>query len=263
MTALQLSPISGDYVVGKGRLYFVPSGATQGQEIGDCDAMSISQDNTVLERFSNQYGARTKTDSRITQQNAGISFTMLQATARNLALMMMSDKNTLTQSLGTTQLGTLSGLQVGDVIDTGKLNINVQSFTDLLTALNPWVADTNYKLDSASGLVKVLALPSADTTASLKINYPAITAATHQLLAGLGQNSDLRGKLVYIALDASSVPIEKYTFPIVKLSPDGDVNLLGDEYRTVQIKGEIIADTTQSVGYYLGTLQQLVASTNY
>jgi hypothetical protein len=53
----------------------------------------------VLERFTNQYGTRTKTDSRITQQNANLSFTMVQATARNLALAMMSDKNTLTQTL--------------------------------------------------------------------------------------------------------------------------------------------------------------------
>jgi hypothetical protein len=58
------------------------------------------------------------------------------------------------------------------------------------------------------------------------------------------------------------VPIEKYTFWSVKLSPDGDVNLIGDDYRTVQIKGEIIADTTQATGYTLGKLEQLVASTN-
>jgi hypothetical protein len=108
MTAFQLSPISGDYVVGKGRLLIVKvSGATQFQEIGDVDAMSISQDNTVLERFSNQYGARTKTDSRITQQNASLSFTMLQATGAQSRAAMMSDKNALTQSLGTTSLGTL------------------------------------------------------------------------------------------------------------------------------------------------------------
>jgi hypothetical protein len=135
MTAFQLSPISGDYVVGKGRLLIKVSGATQFQEIGDVEAMSISQDNTVLERFTNQTGTRTKADSRITQQNANLSFTMVQATARNLALAMMSDKNTLTQALGTTQLGTLTSLQVGDIIDTGKLNINVQSFTDHATAL--------------------------------------------------------------------------------------------------------------------------------
>lgn len=262
MTAFQLSPIAGDYVVGKGRLLIKVSGATQFQEIGDVEAMSISQDNTVLERFTNQTGTRTKADSRITQQNANLSFTMVQATARNLALAMMSDKNTLTQSLGTTQLSTLTSLQVGDIINTDKLNVTVQSFTDTLTALTPWVATTNYVLDSASGTLKVVALPSADTSATLKVNYPAITASTKQLLAGLGQNPSLSAQLVFISLDASSVPIEKYTFWSVKLSPDGDVSLIGDDYRTVQIKGEVVADTTQATGYTLGKLEQLVASTN-
>jgi hypothetical protein len=262
MTAFQLSPISGDYVVGKGRLYAKVTGATQFQEIGDIDAMSISQANTVIERFSNQFGARTKTDSRITEQNANIAFTMLQATARNLALALMSDKTALTQAATTVQLSGLTNVQVGDIIDTGKLGISVITFTDNLTSPTNWVAGTNYELDAASGLIRVKALPSADTTATLKVTCPAITAATKQLLAGLGQNPDLRAELVFITLDASSVPIEKYTFPIVKLTPDGDVNLISDDYRTVQIKGEIIADATQSVGYELGTFQQLVASTN-
>jgi hypothetical protein len=86
-------------------------------------------------------------------------------------------------------------------------------------------------------------------SATLKVYYPAITASTKQLLAGLGQNPSLTAELVFITLDANSVPIEKYTFWSVKLSPDGDVNLIGDDYRTVQIKGEIIADTTQATGY--------------
>jgi hypothetical protein len=262
MTAFQLSPISGDYVVGKGRLYLKVSGATQYMEIGDVDAMSMSQDNQRLERFTNQYGARTKTDSRITQQNANLGFTMVQSTARNLALAMMSDKNTLTQAAGTTQLATLTSVQVGDVIDTGKLSVSVATFTDGATSPLPYVATTNYTLDSASGMLKVVALPGSDTSATLKVYYPAITASTKQLLAGLGQNPDLTAEVVFVSLDANSVPIEKYTFWSVKLSPDGDVNLISDEYRTVQIKGEIVADTTQATGYQLGKLEQLVASTN-
>jgi hypothetical protein len=263
MTAFQLSPISGDYVVGKGRLFVKVSGATQFQEVGDVDDFSMSQDNTLLERFSNQYGARTKTDSRITQQNASLSFTCLQGTARNLALALMSDKTALTQSLGTSSLGTFTSVQVGDVIDTGKLNISVQTLADHTTAADPWVADTNYKLDSASGTLKILALVTAATSVDLTVNYPAIAASTHQLLAGLGQNPSLTAELVFIALNESSVPIEKYTFWSVKLSPDGDVGLIGDDYRNFKIKGEIIADSTQATGYTLGKLQQLVASTNY
>jgi len=48
----------------------------------------------------------------------------------------------------------------------------------------------------------------------------------------------------------------------VKLSPDGDFSLISDDYSEVQVKGEIIVDTTQAAGYMLGRLERLTATTN-
>jgi len=261
--ASPVSPITGDYFGGKGRLYFSLTGSTRVEEIGDIDDFTISLENERLERFSNQYGTRTKTDTRLLQQNATISFTAVQNTARNMAIMFGAEKTFKTQAVAT---GTFvhNNVKAGDIVDLGALDVTLISILGDATITGAY-ATGNYELDSRAGLLKILSIPSAASAMSgfdVKYLPGAITGSDGRLHIGLGSSPDLEGKLIFIALNADNEPVEKVTLHKCKLGPNGDVNLISDEYRTLPVQGDIIADTTKAAGFYLGQLEDLTQRTN-
>lgn len=259
-----ISPITGDYFSGKGRLYFKITGGTVFEEIGDVDDFTISLENERLERFSNQYGTRTKTDSRLQQQNATIAFTAVQNSARNMATVFGAEKvfNTQTAVTGTY---VHNGVKAGDIVDLGGLDLTMISVLGDGVPTGDYVAGTHYELAARSGILKVLAIPtaaSAMTGFDAKFLKAEITGSAGRLNIGLGSSPDLEGTLMFIGLDTDNNEVEKVILHKVKLSPNGDINFISDEYRTLPVQGDIVADTTQAAGYYLGTLLDLTARTN-
>lgn len=251
---MQLTPISGNYVVGKGLVYFQASGSDKLEELGDTDGFSLTPEVERLERFSNQYSTRTKTDSRIQQQNFTISMTLRQMTARNRAMGVQADVAYLTQTAGTTQLGTLTTAQVavGDIFNLNKLDVATISLTDNATAPNAYTLNTHYKLDSEAGLIEIIALPGGVSSGLVATyTYPAIAAATKRLNAGIGSAPDLSGKIIFRGVNSSGKKcfVQLHN---VKLSPDGERQYISEEYSEITMTGEVIADTTQASGYEIG-----------
>ena len=246
-----LSPIEGDYVVGKGMLFFQKSGVTKWEEIGDIDGFSISQDLTRLERFSNQYGVRTKTDSRINQQNQTISFTLFQMTARNRALGLLSDVAYLTQSAVTGQSITFEDVEVGGIYHVGKYDLNIDSINGENTAATPYVEGTNYEVDVQAGIVKVLAIPGGVSDMVVHYDAAAIVTGTKRLNAGIGSAPDLAGALMFRGVNSTGRQVEVMLHD-VRLAPSGERQYISDEYSSIQIEGEIIADSDQATGYEIG-----------
>lgn len=258
-----ISPITGDYFSGKGRLYFRLTGSTRVEELGDTDDFSISLENERLERFSNQYGTRTKTDSRLLQQSATVSFTLLQNTARNMAIVFGAEKAFKTQAVVT---GTYvhNNVAAGDLVDLGALDVSMISILGGNSATAEYTTGY-YELDSRSGLLKITSIPptgASFTGIDVKFLKGSITGSAGRLEVGLGSSPDLEGTLIFVGLDTDNNPVEKITLHKVKLSPNGDINFISDEYRSLPIQGDVTADTSQSAGFYLGKLEDLTARTN-
>jgi hypothetical protein len=247
----QLSPIEGDYVVGKGMLFFQKTGEVKWEEIGDIDGFSTSSDITKLERFSNQYPVRTKTDSRITQQNQTISFTLFQMTARNRAMGLMSDVAYLAQVGVTGQVATFEGVEVGGIYRIGKYDLSIDSIVGEDTAATPYVEGTHYESDDQSGMIKVLAIPGGVTDMVVNYDAAAILAATKRLNAGIGSAPDLAGALMFRGVNDTGRQVEVMLHD-VRLSPSGERQYISDDYSSIQIEGEVIADSTQPSGFELG-----------
>ena len=258
-----ISPITGDYFSGKGRLYFRLTGSTRLEELGDLDDFAISFENERLIRNSNQYGTRTKVDSRLLEQTASVQLTALQNTARNIAIMFGAEKTFLSQT-AVTGTYTHNDVVAGDIVDLGATDVTMISLLGGNTVTGAY-ATGNYELDSRSGLLKVLSIP---TGAQSQTGFDAmflkaeILSSAGRLKVGLGSSPDLEGSLIFIALDPDNNPVEKVTLWKVKIAPNGDFNLVTDEYRTLPMQGEIVADTTKPVGFYLGQIEDLTARTN-
>jgi len=204
-----VSAITGDYAVGKGRLYLQVSGSDRMEEIGDMDAMAITQDNDRLERFSNQYGARTKTDSRIVQQNASVSFTCKQMTARVLSLAMMSDKAFLTQGAQTNVVVVYEDVAVGNIFDLGYLTCRS---TRSPMSTRAGGLRSRHRL-RAGHEVRLAEDHRHSGRCWLRPPHPVRRrrdpGGAKRLKAGLGAAPDLEAKLVYIGVDENSAPVQR------------------------------------------------------
>lgn len=258
-----VSPITGDYFAGRGRLYFRLTGATRVEELGDTDDFTISMENERLERFSTQYGTRTKTDTRLLQQSATAQFTLMQNTARNMAMIFGAEKSFKTQAAATGTY-THNSVATGDILDLGALDVSIVSILGNNTVTGAYTTD-NYELDERAGLLKITSIPlnaTGLTGIDVKFLKSEITGSAGRLNVGLGSSPDLEGTLIFVGLDPDNNPVEKITLHKVKLAPNGDVNFISDEYRSLPIIGDVIADTTQAAGFYFGQLQDLTQRTN-
>lgn len=258
-----VSPITGDYFSGKGRLYFRLTGATRVEELGDLDDFTISFENERLIRNSNQYGTRTKVDSRLLEQTATIQLTAVQNTARNVAIMFGAEKTFLTQSAVTGSY-VHSGVKAGDLVDLGSVDTTIISIRGGGVPTGEYTTGY-YEHDTRAGMVKILNIPpTAAGFTGIDVSYTkgAILDTAGRLKVGLGSSPDLEGTLIFISLDADNNPVEKVTLWKVKISPNGDFSMITDEYRTLPMQGEIVADTTQASGFYLGQIEDLTPRTN-
>lgn len=261
---MPIDPITGDYQAGKGRAYFTKSGETRMEEIGDVDDFIVSLEVERLERLSNQYGTRKKTDSRVIQTTATLSFTAMQMTARNTAIVFGSEKTFLSQPSASSQSYVHNGVKAGDMFNLGYRDVTVVSVQGDGTPTGAY-STGNYDYDSAVGALQINSIPTAAaamTGVTIVFDVAQVTGSVGRLHIGGGSSPDLEGKITFITYDANNNPIEMVEVHRVKLAPNGDINFISDEYRSLPIQGEIISDTTQADGFELFTFTDLTPRTN-
>ena len=245
----QLSPITGNYIVGKGLLYFKELGSTKFEELGDIDGFSLQQEVERLERFSNQYAVRTKTDSRINQQNYTASMQLFQLNARNRAMGLLSDVDYLTQTGATNPTEVISGVVTGGIYKLSAYNITLLSLKDGAAA--DYVADTNYELDVETGLLSIILPPGSNYAVHAFYSKAAIVAADGRLNAGIGSSPNLEGALLFRGVNTVGRAVEVMLHKC-RIAPSGERQYISDEYSSIQIEAEILADSTQAAGFDIG-----------
>lgn len=256
-----LSPITGNYVVGKGLLYFKASGSIKWEELGDVDGFGLQQEVERLERFSNQYAVRTKTDSRINQQNYTLSMTLFQLTRRNRSMGLLADVTDLTQTGGTGATEVISGIVTGGIYKLANSNVTISTLTDGSGSPVSYTANTHYELDAEAGLISILSKP-ASADGNLKVFYTkaTITAANERLYAGIGSAPNLEGAIMFRGVNTAGRQVE-VMFWKVRIAPSGERQYISDEYSSIQIEGEVLADSTQAENYDIGYEKDLNTAT--
>jgi len=82
------TPNVNNYVIGKGAVYFTPSGGVQ-RHLGNVAEMEIEIAVEELEHFSSQTGTRTKDLTVVLEKSATIRLVLEEWTQRNLAMALL------------------------------------------------------------------------------------------------------------------------------------------------------------------------------
>lgn len=91
------APNTGNYYVGKGRVYFKPSGDTEFRHMGNCTSMALTTEIEELDHFSQQSGVRTKDKTIVLEKSATLSVVLDEWNADNLRLALLG---TITEQSG-------------------------------------------------------------------------------------------------------------------------------------------------------------------
>jgi len=271
-------PITSDlggknYTLGRGRLYFdrftpaqVSAGivaATRGEGetyFGNTPEMSMTASEDTLDHFDSDQGVRTKDDSVSLQLDRTGSFTTDNISKENLALYFLSD-------------GAASVLQVSALAATfevpkarhGKfyqvgagpsLPGGVRNISNIIVKKGAGFTTTvtqpgNYEVDEATGRIYIIPgstdIPDAGAGTDIQVTYDLAATTREQIIS---KSTSIYGALRFVA-DNPKGKNRDYYFPYVKLAPDGDYNLKGEDWQSMSFSFEALKKATNIEAVYI------------
>jgi hypothetical protein len=243
-----------NYTLGRGELYFnkFKPGTQVGmgeRYIGNTPAATINVQSDNLDHYNSDRGVKEKDASVVLQTNRTGSFTTDHIAPENLALFFFGSVNALTVAAATALAISFDAVHVGYFYQlgesaahpTGDRNVtNVVLTDDKTPTPTPLVLGTDYMLNAELGRIEILDGPNiVDGTTNIRGTYD-VQASTRELI--MSGTTPVEGSLRYIAQNPVGRKID-YFMPWVKLSPNGDFALKGDEWQQIPFNIEILRRT--------------------
>ncbi|MDO5646302.1 hypothetical protein [Paracoccus sp. (in: a-proteobacteria)] len=249
-----------NYTLGRGRIYFArrdPNTGLLGGEryLGNTPEFNTNFESEELPHYSSDRGVREKDASAVLQINRTGSLITDNISPENVALFFFGTEQALTvaqttvtkEQVGVTGVGVEKGMfyQLGQtaanpsgaraVIFPGASG-TAFSVTKKGTA-TALVSGVDYVLDAALGRLEIL--PSSTTVKDgniLEVTYTVSASKRTRIISG---SAAIEGTLRFVAVNPVGKNVDYY-MPHVKLSPNGDYALKGDEWQQMPFTVEIM-----------------------
>lgn len=237
-----------DLTLGRGRLYFALRNQSTGvfgpeRYLGATPTVTLERAAEELDHFSTESGIRVKDKTVTLEDNITVVFATEDMTAQNIALFFYGDVTESTQDTVTgaeetvtAALGTFIQLGADNDHPSGKRGLaNVTVTVGEDTVATP--AEDNYEVDTALG--RIYLLPNADAITdgdTLTIEYD-VTAAERTVI--VDSSNAIEGSLRFIADNPEGSNTDMF-IKYVKLTPDGQYALKGDEWQQVGFRAEVL-----------------------
>lgn len=126
---MTLASSNENYLYGKGRVYFKPSGGSGYIDVGNVPKFELAIELTKAEHYSSRSGIKEKDLELITQKKATTTFSLEEFSAENINMAFLGDTlQTSTQAAGYVA-NTSTALVDDQFIDLGKKNVFVTKVT--------------------------------------------------------------------------------------------------------------------------------------
>lgn len=263
-------PITADlggkqYTLGRGKVFIdrypqnvVMTALTQGEGeryIGNTPEFMTNSSSEDLDHYDSDAGVRTKDDSvQLSFDRAG-SFTCDNIDSENIALYFLGDKSTVTQASATAVTATMK-VKRGRFYQLGAtalLPAGLRNVSNVVVKKGVAFADTvtmagNYEVDETLGRLYIEA-DAAGITDDLEIQVTFDVGASTRGQV-VSKNRSIYAAIRFVADNPKGVNRDYY-FPYVKLSPDGDYNLKGEEWQTMGFTMEILKKASNIESVYI------------
>lgn len=260
--------MANNYTLGRGEIHFgkFKDGtqiAVGERYLGNTPEVAFTIETENLDHFSSDRGVREKDESVPLQTTRTGTMTCDNIDPANLAYFFFGDDDLLaiTGATITDEVinpngdGVLEGqwyqLGVSTPLPQGQNNLTIHTGPSTKVIVKDFsgapthVEGTDYKVDLASGRIYIIPGGGIDDGDSLKVTYKTTTQSKGRVLSG---STPIEGSLRFLARN----PVGKqydYYMPWVKITPNGDFALKGDDWQTIPFNLEILKKSAAEAFY--------------
>lgn len=242
------SPSTDNYQLGKGVVYFnrkdQATGLYKGErDLGNAPAFSFSAALDKLEHYSSRGGLKAKDKEIISQITPSLAFTLDEVTTDNLALLVLADVETVTQTtlaIVDEAKKAYQGRRI-ELAYRGITLVTVKDSTNTTTYINgtDYIIDTTLK-DDKIGRIYIPPTSTIPDGSDVKVSYTR-GAITYKKIKAFAQ-TQVEGFLRFVSDNPAGQQMELRAWR-VSLTPTGDTALIGEDWSTLGFSGEILKDS--------------------
>lgn len=245
-----------EYVLGRGKIFFdrfadnTKTSIAGERRLGNCPSLAYTSSVDSLDHYNSEGGQKTKDASADLQKNTTGSFSCDNISSENVALFVGGSVSALSQTAAT---GLTENIKITKdrYYQLGKSSSNPSGLRNLASLVvtatvgGTTYAATNYEVDYAKGRVYIKPDATLVDDTEYTFTYNTVVATRNRVVSG---NSSVYGALRFVADNEQGKDRDHY-FPYVKLTPNGDFNLIGDEWSIANFNLEILKldDNTQAI----------------
>lgn len=238
-----------NYTLGRGKVYFARFGpgstvAADFRYLGNTPEFNLTIESEELDHYNSDEGIREKDESVPLEVNRTGSLTCDDIQSENLALFFFGSTAVVTQAGQTSQSETLSSVYQGVTYQIGVTSSNpvgLMGLENVVVKASPggtpvYTAGTDYVLHADSGLVEILASGAISDGDDIDVDYDVQASTRTRILSGA---TPVQGAMKFIQNNPQGSD-KVYTFTTVKITPNGDFNLKGDEWQQLPFSFEAL-----------------------
>lgn len=251
-----------NYTLGRGEVHFARfKTGTQTPDgfryVGNTPEFNLTIESETLDHYSSDRGIREKDDSVPLEVNRTGSMIMDDIQPENIALFFFGEESVVTQATVASDTETLEGIKAGHSYRLGQSASNVTGYagineTGFAVAVNggaSLVVDTDYTMNFDTGMISfvdgsALAVDGAD----IDVTYAVSASTRSRIISG---TEPVEGAMQYVAYNPKGDDFDYY-MPYIKITPNGDYQLKGDEWQQIPFTLEILKPTVGEAIYMDG-----------
>lgn len=243
--------MANNYTLGRGKLHFSRfKTGTQTPEgyryFGNTPEFNLTIESQDLEHYSSDEGIRELDDSVPLEVNRTGSLITDNIDSENVALFFFGSAATLTQASVVSDTETLSSiiagrsyvLGVSSSNPAGYMGIDTSGFSvDVSGGGSALVDGTDYTMDFDTGVLtflegSALAVDGED----IDVTYAVAGSTRDRVISG---SSPVEGALMFVSKNPKGTD-NVFKMPYVKLAPNGDYALKGDDWQQIPLSISIL-----------------------
>lgn len=225
--------------------------------LGNTPEFTTTSAQEDLEHFDADHGIRVKDDSVVTSLTQSGSIVTDNISLGNLSRFYLGTTTSLVKAAATGAIDTVAAIQFGtyqlgvtDNVPTGVRKVSSAVVTNGLTAgaLLTYVAGTDYVIDGDYGTITLLEGGTLVAGGPLKVVYNVAATKRDQVAAG---NRTIEGALHFKPFNPVG-PKRECFMSWVKLTPNGDFSVKGEDWLTIPFNIEILKKGVLAPVYWDG-----------
>lgn len=236
--------------LGRGKLHFarfqtgtrVPDGFMY---FGNTPEFSINIESTMLDHYNSDEGLREKDESIPLETNRTGSLVTDNISPENVALFMQGEASVVATVLAAATTETISDIKLGHsyklgvtaLNPVGVMGVNPTGFAVETVGGVPLVVGVDYNMNFDTGMISFVETSTiAVAGADIEVTFAVRASTRARVLSG---NQPVEGAMLYETKNPKGDDCVYY-FPLVKVAPNGDYALKGDEWQQIPLTVEIL-----------------------